>query len=532
MKELLNKAGNINSRLLPKYMGEILEKTKHLDYMDPSPSSRAKYLLFPPLVSKCSCGKDLAFSPNKGEVFKSSCGNMSCAAKAVVNKSKPVLNRNASRKYSQKEVAEFTKKRISSGVKPNYFTAISSDITFFIREESSRINIKATEYCYRSLHQEESYSCECGALSQFESFNAGYKKYCASCSPDGNTKENNSVQRLKDEFSATSFKVVETQSINKGPWKIHCPDCGTIFDKMVNNGFTPKNYICRVCVPTSKSQMEFELVSEISELYQGEIIHGFRLENTFNRSSYKSVDIYFPKFKLAIELNGIYWHSGEPQKHLEKLKKCEELGITLIQFTDIDWSTNKDLVISMISSRLGLSKRIYARKCETKEISPELYRNFCNDNHIKGYAPARIKLGMFYNDELVSVFSLSPSRFEKDEMECIRFCTKKFHTVVGGLGKFLSKIDFPFITYCDLHYGNGRSYQAVGMELIGSTIPNYFYWKSNSYKLEPRSKYQKHKLKKVLPDIYDDSKTEKQMMEEAGYLRYYDCGNKKFKYCP
>lgn len=80
------------------------------------------------------------------------------------------------------------------------------------------------------------------------------------------------------------------------------------------------------------------------------------------------LDFYLPKFNLALEINGVYWHtelSGNKNKHYHKDKYilCNELGITLLQFSDFDITSRFDIVKSMIKSRLQLSYKIGARKC-------------------------------------------------------------------------------------------------------------------------------------------------------------------------
>ena len=61
------------------------------------------------------------------------------------------------------------------------------------------------------------------------------------------------------------------------------------------------------------------------------------------------------------------------------------------------------------------------------------------------------------------------------------------------------------------------------------TAPNYFYFKINdlNYELHSRLKFQKHKLKSILP-IFDPLKSEHANMEANNYLRIYDAGNLKF----
>ena len=88
----------------------------------------------------------------------------------------------------------------------------------------------------------------------------------------------------------------------------------------------------------------------------------------------KEIDIYIPEIKLGIEFNGLYWHSEEGGKdskyHLNKTELCESNGIKLIHIFEDEWLYKKNIVKSRLKNILGLTEnKIYARKCEIKEIS-------------------------------------------------------------------------------------------------------------------------------------------------------------------
>lgn len=58
------------------------------------------------------------------------------------------------------------------------------------------------------------------------------------------------------------------------------------------------------------------------------------------------------------------------------------------------------------------------------------------------------------------------------------------------------------------------------------TDPNYYYFKR--YKLYSRHKFQKHKLKDLLP-IFNELLSEHKNMLNNGFLRIYDAGNIKVR---
>ena len=287
-----------------------------------------------------------------------------------------------------------------------------------------------------------------------------------------------------------------------------------------------QNIYCPYCLKEKRSQGEKELAVWLKDL-------GLNIvESDRNIIKPKELDIFLPDYNLAIEYNGLYWHSNKYANKNDLLIKtcfCEDKNIQLLHIFENEWINKENIVKSIILAKLGIFKqRIYARKCIVKEINSNEYKSFCIDIHIQGYAAASKRLGLFYNDELVSIASWSKSRFKKNEYELIRFCTKLNTQIVGGLSKLIkaSNID-EFITYCDLRYSNGNGYKNSGFELLGQSSPNYFYFKGLN--LESRQKYQKHKLSKLLEN-FDPNLSERENMATNKFLWIYDCGNLKFKY--
>lgn len=62
-----------------------------------------------------------------------------------------------------------------------------------------------------------------------------------------------------------------------------------------------------------------------------------------------------------------------------------------------------------------------------------------------------------------------------------------------------------------------------------STSPNYFYITKNASTIESRQKFQKHKLKNILP-TFDEKLSEWENMKNNGYDRFWDCGNLVFTF--
>ncbi len=247
------------------------------------------------------------------------------------------------------------------------------------------------------------------------------------------------------------------------------------------------------------------------------------------------LDILIPSKNLAIEFDGLYWHSNvykEKNYHLEKTLGCQAKDIQLIHIFENEWLHKRPVVESILLAKLGIfQKRLFARKCEVKIVSQETYREFTELNHLQGYVPAKLILGLFYEDELVEICSFGKSRFKSGENELLRHCSLLNTQIIGGFSKLIKawkklNPEETLYTYCDRRYSNGSSYEKSGWTKVSESAPNYFYIVAGQ--LESRMKYQKHKLDKILNN-YDETLTEQENMSVNGFSWIYDCGNLKFE---
>jgi hypothetical protein len=143
-------------------------------------------------------------------------------------------------------------------------------------------------------------------------------------------------------------------------------------------------------------------------------------------------------------------------------------GEDFIVFED-QWIKNPNDIKSKIISELGLSRRIFARNCQTEEISRRIAREFASRHHIYGYARSKVHLGLHCKDELAALATFAePRQFPSGlSAEMTRFCNKSFTTVVGGLSKLIKayvRLYNPddIMTYADLDRGSGSALRKIG----------------------------------------------------------------------
>lgn len=265
------------------------------------------------------------------------------------------------------------------------------------------------------------------------------------------------------------------------------------------------------------------------------------LSNVNNLIPPYQLDIYIPSHKLAIEYNGVYWHSElrgrDKNYHLNKTTKCEELGIRLIHVLESEWIKHPDIVKSRLSTLLGKCKTIPARKTKVAVISAKDTRAFLNNTHSQGCGVSGVvNLGLIYEGELVAIMTFGKSRFNKNyEYELLRFSSRLMHNVVGGAGKLFSHFiksyrPISIISYADKRWSNGNLYKQLGFNYLHTSKPNYFYFTNRDpYTLLSRTAFQKHKLKDKLA-VFDPSLSEWRNMVNNGYNRIWDCGNSVWTY--
>lgn len=245
------------------------------------------------------------------------------------------------------------------------------------------------------------------------------------------------------------------------------------------------------------------------------------------------LDLLIPDLNLGIEYHGSYWHSynrpetpKEKNKHKAKQDLAESNNLKLLQIFEHEWLNKKELIKSKIVSVLGKCGRLYARKCEIREIDSLSFNNFCISNHIQGKLDSGIRYGLFC-DGLVSVIGFNKVN---DVYECTRFCSSLNRTIIGGAEKLFKKFVGDYkpkqvITFADRRFSRGDIYKRLGFSFLYNTSPCYFYWKSGV--IYNRRKFMKHKLEKQL-ELFDKNLTEHENMFNNGFRRFWDAGHSKF----
>ncbi len=338
------------------------------------------------------------------------------------------------------------------------------------------------------------------------------------------------------------YKDLNIIDIDNNMYTFHC-DCNkdhnfSIDRTLLKNRIKNKTILCTVCNPNgfSKSGLELQLLNFIKNNYEDEILHNKYISGDCQ------LDIYLPDLKIAFEFNGLYWHNELNKSnvyHLNKTELCEKKDIQLIHIYEDDWLYKQEIVRSMILNKLRkISNKIYARKCDIKEIKDnKLVKEFLENNHIQGYIGSKIKLGLYFRENLVSLMTFGKKRMsvgkgvsKENEYEMLRFCSKLNVNVIGGASRlfkyFINNYDpMTIVTYADRSWSLGKLYYNLGFNFIHNTNPNYYY-------IVDGIRYHRFMFRKdvLIKQGYDSNKTEHEIMMERGFYRIFDSGSIKFIY--
>lgn len=422
-------------------------------------------------------------------------------------------------------------------------------------------------------------NCICGSVTTWNKSTHTYNAYCSSkCAHNDPVFISNMQQKCVEKYGVAHFSQIETAKQKRiattqsrygatnNFWATRTPDDVSasyftqrnvnannteVVQSLIDSGHTQAEIGTRIGITQPRvssllSHLDMQTITSTTTAVQREIsqfLTDLGVDHVLNDRTVitpKELDIFCPLHNVAIEINGVYWHSElsgrDKLYHLDKTTMCNEKSVQLMHIYDYEWNTQKDIVKSRISTKLNKqTTRIWARKCTLRPITIDEEREFLVNSHIQGYSASSHAYGLIYDNELVSVMTFGTPRYTSTcQYELIRLCTKPYTTVVGGASKlmkhFVTTVNpSSIITYSDRRWGAGQIYNTLGFVYDGVSAPNYRYFKrtGDTSKLLSRVNFQKHKLPHKL-DKYDEQCTEWENMQQNGYDRIWDCGNTRW----
>jgi hypothetical protein len=316
-----------------------------------------------------------------------------------------------------------------------------------------------------------------------------------------------------------------------------CNKCGNdvSYTKQMFQPNKIKDRLCLTCYPpiVNRSAAEIEIFDFISS-------HVTAIPN-YRYDGKKELDIFIPSLNTGIEYNGLYWHSEQvlsangysKTKDMDKLRDVEGTGIRLIQIFEDEWKNKREVVESRLLQLIKQNKSatVYARRCVVEEISSSQASVFCNRYHLQGAGRSNLRLGLFFNKELISVMTFSKNNISRKVLswELNRFCSANYNIPGGAskLFKYFISNNSPtsIVTYADRRWSNGNLYSILGFNFVKNTVPGYWYIKDNII-----ARIHRFSLRKTPDD--DMLLTERENRLLQGYKTIWDSGSSKWEWIP
>jgi very-short-patch-repair endonuclease len=274
-----------------------------------------------------------------------------------------------------------------------------------------------------------------------------------------------------------------------------------------------------------------------SETYQEKILKSFLNDHSINAvfrnrniiSPYE-IDCFITDANLAIEINGVYWHSEKFNKdkfyHLNKTELCSSKNIELWHFWDFEFQEKQQLIFNKILAKLGMSKKIGARTLELRYVNNKDKKLFFKKNHLQNDTGSSINIGLYSSDQLLMCCSFLKSQYNKKyHWKLVRLASEQTYTIRGGAGKIINYFiknhmsdNEILISCCNRRFSSGDLYKKLNFELISREKPSYCYVHGNKI-FNTKAAWQKNLLK-----IHNPNLSKYENMKNNNFYRLWDCG--------
>lgn len=192
-----------------------------------------------------------------------------------------------------------------------------------------------------------------------------------------------------------------------------------------------------------------------------------------------------------------------------------------------DWE-DQNKIIYFLKPR----ETIYARKCIIKLVDRCEAVDFINKYHFQNYARDTIRIGLYYNDKLISIMTFCEPRYNKKfDYELIRYCSSA--NVVGGaerLFNYFIKNYNPksIISYCDKSKFTGQTYLKLGFKLARDGKPTRHWYNIHTCQHILDSLLRYRGFDQIFKTNYGKGSNNYELMLLNGFVEVYDCGQNTY----
>lgn len=289
-------------------------------------------------------------------------------------------------------------------------------------------------------------------------------------------------QVVEGRVSSAGFDLLDDdyRSRKGSRFRVRCRACGGAQERTLYS--IEETGKCFLCSPRETAG-HLELLEFVRSLAPD------ALSNDRTVISPLELDIVIPSARLAVEFNGLCWHSEAHRGrtyHSDKTRMSAAAGYRLLHVWEDEWRNRRPIIESMVRHRLGCdARRVGARECEVVRPTLEERRNFFDRCHIDGDTPASEAWALSLRGELLACLSVRRPGHRKwaDRLEVARFAVASGCSVPGALSR-LSRQALKraaadghqgLMSYVDTRYGDGAGYLRAGYIQHSRTGPT-FWW--------------------------------------------------------
>lgn len=189
-----------------------------------------------------------------------------------------------------------------------------------------------------------------------------------------------------------------------------------------------------------------------------------------------------------------------------------------------DWD-DTDKVINLLKHR----DTVYARNCDVRVVNDIDTNKYLDMYHLQGTCRGqKIRLGLYHNNQLVSLMTFGKSRFNKNcEYELLRYCSH--YNVVGGAEKLFKYFIDNYkpnsvVSYCDTSKFSGKVYDTLGFTLDTINSPSCHWYSAKEGKHITDNLLRMQGYDRLFKENHGKGTSNEELILNRGYLPTYDCG--------
>lgn len=293
---------------------------------------------------------------------------------------------------------------------------------------------------------------------------------------------------------------------------------------------------CPQCMQWGTSMLEQEVIAYVKSILPKDVEIK---ENDRKLISPKELDIYIPELSVAVEFNGLYWHSEANGKsknyHYNKWKQCKSKNVQLFTIWEDDWLYRKEHVKSQLSTLLctpGKQLSTHASKLSVKEVDKNKAKEFYNSSYLKEFSSDSNYCALVDSEKDSMCALLTWKQVDEKVVIIEDYCEKD--SIVNGLEKLIHRIlkrinnknVENIIAHIDNSSAHGASFEKIGFMQVQGVERNF------SYVVKRERVHESHMSAVFFKDnqelVYDSDLTLEELKIKNGITKLWDCGKIRY----